>query len=676
MADNKIRAVIDGAKGKHIVDLSDIIVSESRNEITGRLKQLSAFGSTYKQFELEKDIRIETLLDGNWREIWDGYIFNPKFNLGPHSTTTTAKNHTAKLMNTFIDEDYYFDEVSQVAKKIMEANGFVARDIESRPFYTNNFSGVGVNNIDDWTEQTDANWALESGVYSGNDGADHDVTVFDGRQFTDCLVSFTPNVQSGSSYGLVFRYQDSNNYYFYDFGQDEIWAKVSGTTTSIGQPSPSGTADGSECRVWMEGVDMAIAIGDGNEPDYFFDGALNTGKVGFFVDNSHVHFDNLSIYPASFAVHHFNPTRITMFSALQQLRLLSFIGDSNGADFWMDRGNNLHWQYRDLNEPAVMELEEGVNILGGSVFQDYESVRNKVSIYGTTKEQDIPRKAAQIGFFTTFDTDGWIHDGTWTIFAYDPVKIDIRLTGDDVETTYANFPYHFASANWGISTSEYPTAKFTLDRENAVTNFHVHLRFYEDAATYVDQQVTNPPTDPTETSVDITGIDTVNYMGMALHNATLVGGAGTSVLVSNIYFERTNTGIVFSATDSDTIFDDTREYEETNTSLGTFDRGIQYAKAQLELRKQARWKGNLTVKGNPILRVGVNVKVKIPSTGLDQVMRVSGAEHTITGGTYITRITLDENESLLAEELARVRSAITESRNRDIPASVDTVTVT
>jgi hypothetical protein len=551
-------------------------------------------------------------------------------------------------------------------------NGFKGNNIENEPAYT-----LVEGDVSNWSEETDGSWSATGKTYTGNDGG-FDITIYDNFSSSDFLMRADISVTSGSNYGFVFGYIDANNYYYYDIGTNEFHGVYGGVDNDLAHLNPDGTADGSTVRIWRDGREIAIAIGAGDAPDYMFENTHTVGKCGLFVNNANVDFGNFEIFSANKALRHFSPTRVTMMEGMNQLRLLSFSANINGADFHIDRNKNLNWRYRDYNAPSITEIKEGVNILGGSVFRDYGAVRNKVSVRGSSGNLEIPDTTQTSHYF--YNGEDWFDTGNW--HTWDPQSTLIQMNESDEETTGWNlYPNTAAGRNLNIPTSTYDQAQYQMQRVGGVTNYSVDIRFYEDGATFVEDNHTDAGGGGagvwTDLTTDISGIDTVNFIGLQITCGTLIGGDPMSARLRNLKFNNSgeNTNFLITSTDADTPFSETIEYEETNTTISSINSTIDYVKAQLALRKIARWKGSIRCEGSSIYKAGRNVKGIIPSAGLDQVVNISSAVHTLNNRGYFTTITIDEIEALIAEELSRSRSAVNESRNRDIAENLTTITV-
>ncbi len=650
----------------------DFIEASAKNKLTfgaGELNRFLVEKDLFPVLEVEKDLIIEIRdVEGIWTEVWSGLIYDPEIDLSSGDITASCigKGYTTKLLGISHTTTIYYDEIGNAAKTIMEANGFTADNVEVLTEYKNNFTSQ----VDNWTEETEGSWELDSGEYSGNDGA-LDRTTFDNlTSLTNYEMKANVLKQSGTDFGFLMRYQDANNYYRFQLGSTlNVFVNIAGTEVLVGQFGMTGWSDtDTVVKVFVDGDTFAVAYGN-NAPAIFRDSAFSSGTFGFYVDNSHAHFDNLEVFDARDIVQVISPVNEKLIDTIFTLRTLRFIRHPDGFDFFLDKNDDLHFVKRDFSEPVVAELTEGVNINGGRIFRDFESVRTKIILWGTTIESTFPWSIA-LNQFCSNMAGSWDADGSWFRF----INSGSGILGEEEEsqsTTEAEFPIDASQRTWALDASEFTTVKITLNRSGLNdTNWSWHLVLYEDAGTFQDIGIsaTNLPFGvETEITTTIT-LNEVNWVAVWMAVGSIAGvGNKVNATMTNLHFVRATTDVKIVAEDTETEFS-TREFEDVDSSLETFERGSQFAQALRGLKKVLRWKGQLMIDGDSAINSGKNIKVNMPSANaLDQVFRVTEAEHIINADGYQTRITIDEFQSLMVAEFKRINTALAETRRRDLP---------
>ena len=665
-----IRAVVDTTHGKQYISVEALTVKESHSVGSGHLSRLMAPLEQFNDLEIERDINIQILENGNWEEIWDGMIYDPKIILSDDPRASClGRMHTAKLINTYIDSDYYFDAVGYVVGQLMKDNGYKLGNIENNPAYR-----LENGDVSNWT--SGGSWSSEGKTYTGNDGSFNE-TVYDLYSRGDFLMRADISVTSGSNYGFIFGYVDSNNYYYYDFGSNEFHGVYGGIDNDLAHINPAGTADGSNVRIWREGYEIAIAIGNSNVPDFVWENSHTVGRCGLFVNNANVDFTNFEIFPGPSTIKHFTPTRVTIMDAVRHLRLLSFAANSDGSDFYLDRDNKFHWSYRDLSEEPVMTFTENDNILSGTLEQVYDDVRQKISVYGSIGSIEIPNTFLSPTYFISgqdwYDTGNW---STWN-FASDY----IQMNENDEQTTGFNlYPKTEAGRNLGIPTSTFDLAEFQTRKIGSVTNYNINVRFYKDASTYIEKNIPDGGGAAgvwTDFSQDLSAIDEINFIGIQITCGTLAGGDPMSAQFRNLKFINSGgaTDFLITSTDDETGFDEIKEYEETNLIVSSINAAKDYVAGLKGFKKLARLKGEFVVPGNTLLRAGKNIFVDIPSANIKEVVRITEAKHAVSDSGYIVTLTINEGKSLVADEFTEAFRRINESATRDVPATFTTITI-
>jgi hypothetical protein len=644
---------IDGVKAKHKVPGLSCTAVE---EIT--------FGSGSMSFQcpmeyfnfLEPGRPAELVVDGE--TMWEGIIERPSLDLARRLAGCCGKNHTIKLTWSQIDREYWYKDAGRIVEDIAASLGLKS-EVEASSIYENDFS----KSMEGFVEQTDAAWNLEDGEYSGED-TDLDKTIYgNGSSLDDYMVEFDIAPQSGSDYGVYIRYQDDTHYYRIQLGPTcKAYVNNGSGEVFLGNIPVSGwDSVKTNVRVHVKDNIFTIAFSEGVGFGQFRDTTLDRGTFGFYVNNSHAHFDNLRVFPDGSVVYHVHFKDISPFDALTEIRKLKFV-DVTPWDFWLDKDDRLHFKPRRQTD-YVMELREGDNILGGTLYLDTET-RNKVKIYGTKIHTTFPR--TNLYQFTQGMAGSWEKDSSWYEW-YDTGSAIHCSVLSEQSSNYALFPKEPGARNWGLDAGDYKRIHITLDKDNAATNWGFYLRAYKDGSTYQDFYISggNVGWDPIDFVFDLS-IDTVNYIGVRLIVGTLSGFDRASVNFQKIYFERLEDDVEIVAYNGEIP---EKVYEETNLHLESFERGSQYARALQSLLSEPRWKGTLTVRGSPLARAGNNVRVVVESAGFDKVMRITRVTHSLGSQGWTSTLELDEEETLLAKRLKEHSNAIYELRNRDMPTS-------
>jgi hypothetical protein len=149
---------------------------------------------------------------------------------------------------------------------------------------------------DGWTEGA-GTWSVSSGVYTNTaqSGAGNSYSYAGDATWSDYTYEVDVTPTSGSNQWLIFRVQESGDFYLFQFGNSTLYAKEGGDYTEITSGSASfstGTTYHFKVDVTSDVITMYV---DGSEVLSTSDVTFSSGGVGFGGYESQAEFDNVVV---------------------------------------------------------------------------------------------------------------------------------------------------------------------------------------------------------------------------------------------------------------------------------------------------------------------------------------------------------------------------------------------